>query len=302
MAGRTHGQQASPITFGLKAANWLAPLPRHWRRLADLEPRLFVAQFGGAAGTLAALGDRGPKVLEALARELDLGPAVPWHTQRDAIVEYGSWLALVAGSLGKMGQDLTLLAQTEVGEILESSGGARGGSSTMPHKANPIGSEMMVVAAQATAALLSALHAAALQEHERSTHGWPLEWLVVPQMIALTYGAASHAAVVARELTVNAARMRDNLRLDGGAALSESLSLALAATMPLEDAQALVRHAAIDRRGSSDSLVAAVRRAAASRGLEPAIDWDRLSDPSAYLGAAREIVDRILDDAKRSVR
>jgi 3-carboxy-cis,cis-muconate cycloisomerase len=98
MAGRTHGQQASPITFGLKAANWLAPLPRHWQRLAELKPRLLVVQFGGAAGTLAALGDRGPKVQEALARELDLGPAVPWHTQRDAIVEYGSWLALVAGS------------------------------------------------------------------------------------------------------------------------------------------------------------------------------------------------------------
>ena len=162
MAGRTHGQQASPITFGLKAANWLAPLPRHWRRLAELKPRLLVVQFGGAAGTLAALGDRGPKVQEALARELDLGPAVPWHTQRDAIVEYGGWLALVAGSLGKMGQDLTLLAQTEVGEILESSDAARGGSSTMPHKANPIGSEMMVVAAQATAALLAALHAAAV--------------------------------------------------------------------------------------------------------------------------------------------
>ena len=141
-----------------------------------------------------------------------------------------------------------------------------------------------------------------MQEHERSTHGWPLEWLVVPQMVALTYGGASHAAVVARELIVNAPRMRDNLRLDGGAALAESLSLALAATMPLEDAQALVRHAAIELRGSSDSLVAAVRRAAASRGLEPAIDWDRPGDPSAYLGAAREIVDRILDDAKRSVR
>jgi 3-carboxy-cis,cis-muconate cycloisomerase len=302
MAGRTHGQQASPITFGLKAANWLAPLPRHRQRLAELKPRLLVVQFGGAAGTLAALDDRGPKVQEALARELDLGPAVPWHTQRDAIVEYGGWLALVAGSLGKMGQDLTLMAQTEVGEILESSDGVRGGSSTMPHKANPIGSEMMVVAAQATAALLSALHAAALQEHERSTHGWPLEWLVVPQMIALTYGGASHATVVARELTVNVARMRDNLRLDGGAALAESLALALAVTMPLEDAQALVRHAAIDRRGSSDSLVAAVRRAAASRGFEPAIDWDRLSDPSAYLGAAGEIVDRILEDAKQSVR
>ena len=117
MAGRTHGQQASPITFGLKAANWLAPFSRHWQRLAALKPRLFVVQFGGAAGTLAALGDRGPEVSDALARELGLGPAVPWHTQRDAIVEYGSWLAMVAGSLGKIGQDVILLAQTEVGEV-----------------------------------------------------------------------------------------------------------------------------------------------------------------------------------------
>jgi len=160
----------------------------------------------------------------------------------------------------------------------------------------------MVVAAQATAALLSALHAAAVQEHERSTHGWPLEWLVLPQMIALTYGAASHAGAVARQLSVNAPRMRDNLRLDGGAVLAESLSLALAEKMPLEDAQALVKSAASEARGSSDSLVAAVRRAAAIRSLESGIDWDRLSDPSAYLGATRAIIDRILDDAKRSLR
>jgi 3-carboxy-cis,cis-muconate cycloisomerase len=302
MAGRTHGQQASPITFALKVANWLSPLSRHWQRLSELKPRLFVIQFGGAAGTLAALGDRGPLVQDALARELDLGPAVPWHTQRDAVVEYGNWLALVAGSFGKMGQDLTLLAQTEVGEVLESSDVARGGSSTMPHKANPIRSEMMVVAARATGALLSALHAAAVQEHERSTHGWPLEWLVLPQMIALTYGAASHAAAVAREAAVNAPRMRDNLRLDGGVVLAESLSLALAEQMPLEEAQALVKRAAIETRGSSESLVAAVRRAAARRGVEPAIDWDRLSDPARYLGATQEIVDRILDEARRSVR
>jgi 3-carboxy-cis,cis-muconate cycloisomerase len=301
MAGRTHGQQASPITFALKVANWLAPLSRHWRRLSELKPRLFVVQFGGAAGTLAALGDRGPAVQDALARELDLGPAVPWHTQRDTIVEYGNWLALVAGSFGKMGQDLTLLAQTEVGEILESSDGARGGSSTMPHKANPIRSEMLVVAAQVTAALLSALHGAALQEHERSTHGWPLEWFVLPQMIALTYGSAGHAAHVARDLKVDAARMRDNIHAAGDVALAESLSLALAEKMPLEDAQALVKRAAIETRGSSDSLVAAVRRFAAGRGLETAIDWDRLSDPSGYLGATRHIVDRILDEARRSV-
>ena len=154
----------------------------------------------------------------------------------------------------------------------------------MPHKANPIGSEMMVVAAQATAALLSALHAAAMQEHERSTHGWPLEWLVVPQMIALTYGGASHAAVVARELTVNAARMRDNLRLDGDVALAESLSLALAATMPLEDAQALVRHAAID---DARLFRFAGRRGAARRGESRPRTRDRLGSPERSLGLSR---------------
>jgi len=302
MAGRTRGQQAAPIAFGLKAANWLAPFPRHWQRLGELEPRLFVVQFGGAAGNLAALGDRGSEVADALARQLGLGAAVPWHTQRDAVVELGGWLAMVAGSLGKIGQDVILLAQTEVGEAAESADQSRGGSSTMPHKANPIRSEMMVVAARATGALLSALHAAAVQEHERSTHGWPLEWLVLPQMIALTYGAASHAAAVAREVAVNAPRMRDNLRLDGGVVLAESLTLALAEQIPLEEAQALVKRAAIETRGSSDSLVAAVRRAAARRGVEPAIDWDRLSDASRYLGATHEIVDRILDEARRSVR
>src|SRR5262249_10180528 len=149
---------------------------------------------------LGALGDRGAEVLELLARELDLRPAVPWHTQRDTLVEYGNWLATVAGTLGKFGQDVILLGQTEVAEAAESAERSRGGSSTMPHKANPIASEMMVVAARATAALLSALHAAAIQEHERATHGWQLEWFALPQMAALTYGAATHASRVARDL------------------------------------------------------------------------------------------------------
>ena len=301
MAGRTHGQQASPITFGLKVANWLSPLSRHWQRLSQLKPRVFVVQFGGAAGTLAALGDRGPAVLNALARELGLGPAVPWHTQRDAIVEYGNWLAMVAGSFGKIGQDVILLAQTEVAEVLESSDRSRGASSTMPHKANAIGSEMMVVAARATGALLSALHAAAIQEHERSTHGWQLEWFVVPQMVALTYGSAGHAASVARHLDVNAERMRDNICQAGNVVLAESLALALAETIALDEAQALVKRAAIEVRGSRDSLVVAVRRAAEEKGIEAVIDWDRLADPSSYLGATNDLIDRVLDEARRTV-
>jgi len=302
MAGRTHGQQASPITFGLKAANWLAPLSRHWQRLLELKPRVFVVQCGGAAGTLAALGERGPAVIEQLARELRLGAVEPWHTQRDGIVEYGSWLALVAGSLGKIGLDVTLLAQTEVEEALESSDAARGISSTMPHKANPIGSEMMIVAAQATAALLAALHAAAVQEHERSTHGWPLEWLVLPQMVALTYGSLGRAAIVARSLHVDSDRMRENIEHAGGVALAESMAMALADAMPIADAQALVRRAAIEARRTHEPLVSAVRRAAHEAGVGAGIDWKRMSDPAAYIGAADALIDRILDEARRTVR
>jgi 3-carboxy-cis,cis-muconate cycloisomerase len=302
MAGRTHGQQAAPITFGLKAANWLAPFVRHWQRLAELEPRLLVVQLGGAAGNLAALGDRGPAVSDALARELGLGRAVPWHTQRDAVVEFGGWLAMVAGSLGKIGQDVILLAQTEVGEAAESADAARGGSSTMPHKTNQVASEMMVVAARGAAALLSALQGAALQEHERATHGWQLEWLVLPQLVALASGSASHGVFVVRHLQVNAARMRENICEGGNVVLAEPLALALADKMPLEEAQSLVKRAAEQARASREPLPAVVRRAAQERGVDAGIDWDRLADPTAHLGATDETISRILDEARRTIR
>ena len=302
MAGRTHGQHAAPISFGLKAANWLAPFVRHWQRLAELEPRLFVVQFGGAAGNLAALGDRGPAVAAALARELDLGDAVPWHTQRDAIVEFGGWLALVAGSFAKIGQDVILLAQTDVAEAAESDDAARGGSSTMPHKANQIGSEMMVAAARAVGSLLSALHAAAVQEHERATHGWQLEWLVLPQMVALTSGSASHGVFVARHLRVDAARMRANIGDAGNVVMGEALAFALADRLPLDEAQALVKRATAELRGGSEPLAAVVRRAAQARGIDAGIDWDRLANPSTHPGAASDIIDRIVDEAKRVIR
>ena len=302
MAGRTHGMHAAPIVFGLKTANWLAPFSRHWQRLAELEPRLFVVQLGGAAGTLAALGDRGLAVAAALARELALGPAVPWHTQRDAIVEFGGWLALVAASFGKIGQDVILLAQTDVGEAAESGDGSRGGSSTMPHKANQVASEMMVAAARAVAPLVAALQSAGIQEHERATHGWQLEWLLVPQMVALTSGCASHGVFVARNLQVDAARMRENICDAGQLVMAESLSLALAETMTLEDAQALVKRAAADARGSREPLATAVKRAVDARGAGGAIDWDRFTNPAAHVGAAGEIIDRILADARRTIR
>jgi len=299
MAGRTHGQHATPTTVGLKAAGWLAPLVRHSARLRELSPRVFVVQFGGAAGTLASLGDRGLAVGEALARELDLGEALPWHTQRDAIVEYGNWLSLLTGSLAKMAQDVILLAQTDVAEVAESADSGRGGSSAMPHKTNPIASEMIVVAARANAALLSALHASAIQEHERATHGWQLEWFALPQMVALAHGALAHGTFVARHLQVDAGRMRDNMERAGSVVLAEALTRVLTARMPVDEAQALVKDASEKARIERQSLVAVVRRLAADRGVAEGIDWQQADDPSKYLGEALAITDRILAAAKR---
>jgi len=212
LAGRTHGQQALPITFGVKVANWLTPLLRHADRIEEILPRLLVVQFGGAAGTLAALGDRGLAVAQALAQELKLAvPVMPWHAQRDGFVEFAGWLSLVTGSLGKMAQDVILLAQTEVGEVGESAEEGRGGSSTMPQKSNPITSELIIAAARTNASLLSAMHQAQIQEHERATHGWQVEWLTLPQMILLTGGALKHALYLAKNLQVDAAAMRANI-------------------------------------------------------------------------------------------
>jgi 3-carboxy-cis,cis-muconate cycloisomerase len=221
MPARTHSQQALPTTFGLKIAGWLAPLLRHMERLAEFRPRALVVQFGGAAGTLAALGDAGPAVAAGLAHELDLGiPETPWHTQRDRIAETAGWLSMVTGSLAKMAGDVILMAQTEVGEVRESAEAGRGGSSTMPQKRNPVVSERIIVAAQLNAALLSAVHVAQPQEHERGTHGLQVELLSLPRMFALTNGALANAGWLAENLVVDVERMRRNTEAADGLILA----------------------------------------------------------------------------------
>ena len=187
MAGRTWGQQATPTTFGLKVAGWRAPLIRHLDRLDGIEARLGVLSLGGAAGTLSALGPDGPAVEAAMAEILDLAVAsTPWHAQRDAVIEFGGWLALVAGSLGKIGQDVILLAQTEVAELVEQGGG---GSSTMPQKANPTRAHAILALARCAAGLAGTLHQAAMPANERDAASWQLEWLVLPQLAAAAGGA-----------------------------------------------------------------------------------------------------------------
>lgn len=298
LAGRTHSQQALPITFGLKAAAWLAPLARHGERLAQMEPRLLVVQFGGAAGTLAALGDRGLAVTQALADELQLNaPAMPWHTQRDGFVELGGWLSLVTGSLGKMAQDVILLAQTEVGEVGESAEAGRGGSSTMPQKSNPIASELIVAAARMNASLLAALHNAQIHEHERATHGWQLEWLTLPQMIQLTGGALKQAAYLAKNLQVDGAAMLANIARAHHVILAEAAVFALSKAMPRAQAEELVKRACAAAVSDNQPLVDCVKQLAGAAAAS--IDWQELARPENYLGESDRLIDRVLALARK---
>ena len=300
LAGRTHSQQALPVTFGLKAAGWLAPLLRHLERLAEIESRLLVVQFGGAAGTLAALGDKGLAVMQALAKELKLAvPVMPWHAQRDSLVEFAGWLSLVTGSLAKMAQDIILMAQSEVGEVGESGEQGRGGSSTMPQKSNPITSELILAAARTNAGLLAALHNAQIQEHERGTHGWQVEWLTLPQMIMLTGGALKHAVYLAENLQVDAAAMSANIANANDVILAEAAVFALAHTMPRPQAEALVKNACVTAVAENTPLVEVVRRLVGDSIPTGAVDWQALARPENYLGEAANFIDAVLQQAKK---
>jgi len=300
LAGRTHGQQALPITFGLKVASWIAPLVRHVERLGEISPRLLVVQFGGAAGTLAALGDKGLRVAKELAKELKLGvPAMPWHAQRDSFVEFAGWLSLVTGTLGKMAEDIILLAQTEVGEAGESAEAGRGGSSTMPQKSNPITSELIIAAARTNAALLSAMHQAQIQEHERGTHGWQVEWLTLPQMILLTGGALEHARYLAENLQVDAAAMRGNIARANDVILAESAVFTLANAMPRSKAEELVKKACAVAVAENRPLIEIVKKFANDSIEKGAVDWQRLAEPANYLGETQTIISQVLQNAKK---
>jgi 3-carboxy-cis,cis-muconate cycloisomerase len=290
MAGRTHTQQALPITFGFKVAGWLAPLLRDQARLHELKPRLLVVQLGGAAGTLAALGDRGIDVQAALAAELDLNVLpMPWHTQRDHLAELGGWLSLVSGSLAKMAQDILLLAQNEVGEVRESDDPARGGSSAMPQKSNPITSEWILAVARANFGHLATLHQALIQEHERGTHGLQLEWLTLPQMFACTSAAVKHALWLSESIQVDKTRMEANVRASNGLMLAEALAAALAQTMGRAEAEKLVSEAALIAVAENRNLIDV-----AQTKTNAALDWETLRNEAGYLGFAETFIDRVL--------
>ena len=293
--GRTWLQHATPVTLGMKIAGWLGALTRHRQRLSELEPRLLCLQFGGASGSLAALGEQAWPVSEALAEELGLRlPDQPWHTQRDRLVEFACLLGMIAGSLGKIGRDLSLLMQTDVGEVFEPSAQGKGGSTTMPHKRNPVGSAVMIAAATRAPGLVATLLAAMPQEHERSLGLWHAEWEVLPELCCLVSGALAQALAAIPELEVDAERMRVNLELTGGLAMAESVSIALAQRVGREKAHHLIEECC--RRATAQN-----RHLRSVLGDTPEVcaeltdaELDHLLDPACYLGQASRWVERAL--------
>lgn len=296
MAGRTLLQQATPITFGLKAAGWLWATVDARERLADLRRRRLVVQLGGAAGTLAALGPHGPDVLHHFAGELGLGePVVPWHTARAPVVETATALGLAAGAMGKIALDVALLMQTEVAEASEAPSPGRGGSSTMPHKRNPAGSASVAACVRRVHGQVGVLLGSMAQEHERAMGAWQAEWEPLREVLALTGGAVSRMREVLDGLEIDPARMGRNLELTGGLLLAEPVMMALAPQMGRLEAHTLVAEIASRSRhgGGSfrDELLADVTVAA---HMSPD-DVDKALDPAGWLGSSDTFIDRALE-------
>jgi 3-carboxy-cis,cis-muconate cycloisomerase len=295
MPGRTLLQQASPITFGLKAAGWLAALVEVRQSLAAYQDTRLAVQLGGASGTLASLGSRGLEVLRELAGELGLAePALPWHTARARIAELGAALGITAGVLGKIALDVALLAQTEVAEVAEPAGEGRGGSSTLPHKRNPVGATAINAGVRRVHGLAGVLLGCMVQEHERAAGAWQAEWETLREALLLTAGAAAWAHDVLRDLEVYPERMRSNLETTHGLIMAEHVTMVLAES--------------IGRREAHEAVESASRRAAGSdRPLRDELlgdqtvtshltpqQIDAALDPSGYLGSALAFIDRAL--------
>ena len=295
MVGRTWLQHALPIPFGLKLAEYAAALNRSRTRLRRLRGEAPVLQFGGAAGTLAALGDHGLRVAERLARELGLPlPDAPWHTHRDRFAEAASVLTIIAGTCGKIARDVSLMMQTDVGEAFEPAGEGRGGSSTMPHKRNPVAAANALAAATMAPGLAATMFAAQVQDHERSAGPWHAEWPTLPSLLLVTSGGLAAIVDIAEGLEVDAARMRANLDTTNGLIMAESVTFALAEKLGKSEAHHLVEAAskkAVAEKKALRDVLAGDPRVAQQFDAKKLAD---LFEPMAYQGVSQALIDRLL--------
>jgi 3-carboxy-cis,cis-muconate cycloisomerase len=295
MTGRTWLQPGPPITFGLKLAGTLAALRRHKTRINAAAERVLVLQFGGAVGTLAALGSTGGEVSAEVARILNLKePDLPWHTQRDNLVETAQVLALLVGTLGKFAKDIALLTQAEVAEAAEAAGNNRGGSSTMPQKQNPVACAMVLASAARVPGLISTMLVAMPHEHERGLGLWQAEWETLPEIFRLTSVALARSIEIAEGLVVDASRMASNLDAMLGLPQSEAISTALARKVGRSEAHEILRGATRRANDKSQHLSDILKHMSEVTAHLTPETIDRLLQPREYVGSTKRFIDRVL--------
>lgn len=301
MAGRTLMQQAVPITFGLKAARWLALIVRQVYALRLHRERTLTLQFGGAAGTLASLGDKGIQVQDFLADELGLPtPDLPWHSERDRIAEIAGTLGVIAGAMAKIASDVAHLAQTEIGEASEISMPGKGGSSAMPQKHNPVDAAFAIASARLAIGEVSVILSAMTQEHERAVGGWQAEWVAIPNLFRYTSGSVEHVLGMISGLKVDHERMDANVELTQGLIMAESLTMTLAPHVGRPEAQHIVTilcERAVRLGVQLRDVV--IEEELVLRILSPE-EIDRALNPSTYLGSTNVYIDNALESYREA--
>jgi 3-carboxy-cis,cis-muconate cycloisomerase len=300
MLSRTLLQPASPTTFGLKAAGWVAAIHRSHVRLRAAFNDCLILQLGGASGTLASLGDQGIAVGQAMADELELAyPEAPWHTHRERLAALVCACGVLGGALAKMARDLSLLMQAEVGEALEPGGPGRGGSSAMPHKRNPVGCALTLAAASRLPNLVAGFLSGMVQEHERGLGGWQAEWPIVSGVVQSIGMAAASMAAVAEGLSVNPERMLANIEATRGVVFSERVVMLLGEKIGRTAAHRILEEAARRSAEQGRRLSEVLAEIPEARDYIDAAALRNLEAPEQYLGAAREFQDRLVASVKQ---
>ncbi|MFI8024986.1 adenylosuccinate lyase family protein, partial [Acinetobacter baumannii] len=299
MIGRTWLQQALPITLGHKLARWASAFKRDLDRIQAMKSRVLTAQLGGAVGSLASLQDQGSFVVSAFAQQLNLTvPTSTWHGERDRIVEIASVLGMIVGNTGKMARDWSLMMQTEIAELFEPTAKGRGGSSTMPHKRNPVAAASVLAAANRVPALMSSIYQSMVQEHERSLGAWHAEWLAVPEIFQLCAGSLSRTGEVLQGFEVNAEHMQQNLECTNGLIMAEAVMMALAPKIGRLNAHHLVEAACKTAVAQNLHLFDVVSQLDELKGQFSQAEIQDIFKPENYLGNIQQQIDAVLKEAQ----
>lgn len=295
MIGRTWLQQGLPLTFGYKTARWLSSLQRDLSRVKQLQQQMLTVQLGGAVGTLASLVDQGTAVVHAFAKQLNLNPPeCTWHGERDRFIEIAHVLATITGNLGKMARDWSLMMQTEIAEVFEPTGVGRGGSSTMPHKRNPVAAASILAAANRVPVLMSSMYQSLVQEHERSLGAWHAEWLALPEIFKLCAGSLERAVEVFEGLEVQPQNMQKNLQCTQGLIMAEALMMALAPYIGRLNAHHLVENMCQRAVAQACHLLEVAQETTEISKIFSSEQLKAIFDPQHYLGNTQQQIDAVL--------